>query len=73
MFKRAIAIFAFSIFLISYATPVTTQPPPPPLQLDPLPDLIITDLFFSSQRKLIVTITNVGSRPLPLGGGSLKV
>jgi len=73
MFKRAIAIFAFSIFLISYATPVTTQPPPPPLQLDPLPDLIITDLFLSSQKKLIVTITNVGSRPLPLGGGSLKV
>jgi len=73
MFKRAIAIFAFSIFLISYATPVTTQPPPPPPQLDPLPDLTITDLFLSSQRKLIVTITNIGSSPLPLGGGSLKV
>jgi len=59
MFKRAIAIFAFSVFLISYTTPVTTQPLPTYPPLDPLPALVITDLFLSSQRKLIVTITNL--------------
>jgi hypothetical protein len=72
MFKGAITIFAFCIFLISYATPVTSQPPPPP-QPALLPDLIITDLFLTPQRKLVVTITNIGDSPLPLGGGSLKV
>jgi len=73
MFKRAIAIFAFSVFLVSYTTPVTTQPLPPSPPLDPLPDLIITDLFLNPQRKWIVTITNIGNTPLPLGGGRLMV
>jgi len=71
MFKGAITIFAFCIFLIGYATPVTSQPPSLPPAL--LPDLIITDLFLTPQRKLVVTITNIGDSPLPLGGGSLKV
>jgi len=73
MFKRAIAIFAFSVFLISDTTPVTTQPLPHSPQLDSLPDFIITDLFLNPQRKLIVTITNIGNTPLPLGGGSLMM
>lgn len=65
MFRRAMAIFAFSVFLVSYATPPIPQP-------DSFPDLIITNLFLNSQRKLIVTISNNGSSPLPLGRGSLK-
>jgi hypothetical protein len=74
MFKGAITIFAFFIFLISYTAPVATQPlPAPPPQPVLLPDLIITDLFLNPQRKLVVTITNIGDLPLPLGGGSLKV
>ena len=73
MFKGAITIFAFSIFLISYTAPVTPQPPPPPPPPALLPDLIIADLFLNPQRKLVVTITNIGDAPLPLGGGNLKV
>mgnify|MGYP001587677810 CR=1 FL=1 len=74
MFKGAITIFAFSIFFIGYTAPVTPQPPSPPIpQPALLPDLIITDLFLNPQRKLVVTITNIGDTPLPLGGGSLKV
>jgi len=38
-----------------------------------LPDLTITDLFLNPQRKLAVTIANVGESPLPLGAGNLKV
>jgi hypothetical protein len=72
MFKGAIKIFAFSFFLITYAVPVTPQPPPSP-QPALLPDLIITDLFLTPQRSLVVTITNIGDSPLPLGGGNLTV
>ena len=44
------------------------------LEVKPLlPDLTITDLFLNPQRKLAVTIANVGDSPLPLGGGNLKI
>jgi archaellum component FlaG (FlaF/FlaG flagellin family) len=44
------------------------------LELKPLlPDLTITDLFLNPQRKLAVTIANMGDSPLPLGGGNLKI
>ena len=39
MFKRAITIFAFSIFLFSCAARVTTQPPPAPLTPTPPPPI----------------------------------
>jgi archaellum component FlaG (FlaF/FlaG flagellin family) len=38
-----------------------------------LPDLTITDLFLNPQRKLAVTIDNIGDSPLPLGAGNLKI
>ncbi len=38
-----------------------------------LPDLIVTDLFLSSRRELVVTISNSGESPLPLGDGKLRV
>ena len=38
-----------------------------------LPDLAITDLFLTPQRKLAVTIANFGDSPLPLGEGNLKI
>ena len=38
-----------------------------------LPDLTITDLFLNPQRKLVVTIANIGDSPLPLWGGNLKI
>ena len=38
-----------------------------------LPDLTITDLFLNPQRKLAVTVANIGDSPLPLGGGNLKI
>jgi hypothetical protein len=44
------------------------------LEVKPLlPDLIITDLFLNPQRKLTVTIANIGDGPLPLGEGNLKI
>ena len=76
MFKGAIAIFAFFIILFSFAAQVTTQSPPAPApspQPVLLPDLAITDLSLTPQRKLMVTITNVGEVPLSLGAGNLKV
>lgn len=38
-----------------------------------LPDLTVTHLSLNSQRKLVVTIMNIGDSPLPLPGGNLKV
>jgi hypothetical protein len=38
-----------------------------------LPDLTITDLFLNPQKKLAVTIANIGDSPLPLSGGNLKI
>lgn len=148
MLKRAIMIFAFSIFLASCAGSISTQPsslspplPPPEPQAPPpsppsllpdlivsdislnyvtyttpveligrheveavvdnekkiveenetnnilikilgeeklevkplLPDLVLTDLFLTPQRKLAVIIANMGDTPLSLAGGSLKV
>ena len=44
------------------------------LEVKPLlPDLTITDLFLNPQRKLAVTIANMGDSPLPLRGGNLKI
>jgi hypothetical protein len=38
-----------------------------------LPDLSVTDLFLNPQRKLGVTIANIGDSPLSLPGGNLKI
>jgi len=38
-----------------------------------LPDLAVTDLFLTPQRKLAVTVTNIGDGLLPLDKGNLKV
>jgi hypothetical protein len=44
------------------------------LEVKPLlPDLTITDLFLNPQRKLVVTIVNIGDSPLALEGGNLKI
>lgn len=73
-------IFAFFLLLIGYATT-----PPPSLgeekkEVKPilpdvivLPDISVTHLFINPQRKLAVTIMNVGEIPVPLPGGNLKI
>ncbi len=38
-----------------------------------LPDLTVTHLFLNPQRKLAVTIANIGDSPLALAGGNLKI
>ncbi|MGZ3589722.1 MAG: CARDB domain-containing protein [Thermodesulfobacteriota bacterium] len=38
-----------------------------------LPDLTVTQLFLNPQRKLAVTIVNIGDSPLSLAGGNLKI
>lgn len=38
-----------------------------------LPDLAVTEVFINPQRKLAVTIANIGDAPLPLPGGNLKI
>ncbi len=38
-----------------------------------LPDLVVTDLFLTPQKKLAVTIANFGDSPLALGEGNLKI
>ena len=76
MFKRAIAILAFSIFLFSCAAQVTTQPPPappPPPQPVLLPDLTISDISLSESGKVVVRISNSGKGSAPGGTGSLTV
>jgi len=72
MFKGAIGIFAFSIFLFNCATPVTT----PPLLFHP-------NLFFSRPHysdislneggKVGVRISNIGRGPAPHHVGSLVI
>jgi archaellum component FlaG (FlaF/FlaG flagellin family) len=73
MFKGAITIFAFSIFLFSCATQVT--PPSPPAYLQPvlLPDLTILDISFSETGKVEVMISNIGKGPAPYRVGSLLI
>jgi len=73
MFKGAITIFAFSIFLFSCATQVTTQPPPTPPQPVLLPDLTISDISLSETGKVEVTISNIGKGPAPYRVGSLVI
>ncbi len=83
MFKRAIAIFAFSIFLFSCATRPPTQPPlassPPPPQPAPvlqpvlLPDLTVSDLCLSERGNIVVRISNLGKGPAPHRVGSLMI
>jgi archaellum component FlaG (FlaF/FlaG flagellin family) len=89
MFKRAIAIFALSIFLVSCAAQITPQPPPPspvpppapqPVQPPPpppqpvlFPDLIISDISLNESGRIKVTISNVGKGPAPHGVGSLSI
>ena len=38
-----------------------------------LPDLTVTQISLNPQRKLVVTIANIGDSPLPLLGGNLKI
>jgi hypothetical protein len=55
-----------------------TPPPAPPIIEAPkspslLPDLTITNLFLNPKKRLAVTLANIGTGPLPIGGGSLKI
>ena len=76
MFKRAIAILAFSISLFSCAAQVTPQPPPappPPSQPVLLPDLTVSDISLSESGKVVVRISNSGKGSAPDRTGSLTV
>jgi archaellum component FlaG (FlaF/FlaG flagellin family) len=78
MFKRAIIVFAFSIFLLSCSAhvAVTTQPPPvSPASPHPvfLPDLTISDISLSDTGKVEVMLSNIGKGPAPYGVGSLAI
>ncbi len=73
MFKGAIGIFAFSIFLFNCATPVTTSPPPVPPQPVLLPDLTISDISLNGGGKVEVRISNIGRGPAPHHVGSLVI
>jgi hypothetical protein len=81
MFKGAIAIFAFCIFLLSCAAQVSniTQPPPtpsaPPSAPQPvLPsNLTISDISLSETGKIQVMLSNTGKGPAPYGIGSLTI
>ncbi len=81
MVKGAIAIFAFSIFLLSCAAPVAVTAPPlpappaPPPATQPvlLPDLTISDISLSDSGKIEVRISNIGKGPAPYGIGSLSI
>jgi hypothetical protein len=89
MYKRAITIFALSIFLFSCAAQVavTTPPPPaPPVSSPPaepvppppsrpvlLPDLTILDISLSETGKIEVMLSNIGKGPAPYGVGSLAI
>jgi len=71
-------IFAFSIFLFSCATRVTTQLPPAPAPSPPpepvlLPDLAISDVSLSEAGKIEVVISNIGKGPVPHRVGSLVI
>ena len=74
MFKGAITIFAFSIFLFSCATQVTPHLLLP-LHLQPvlLPDLTISDISLSETGKVEVMISNIGKGPAPYRVGSLAI
>ncbi len=80
--KWAIAIFAFSLFLLSCAPQTPIQPPlasspppsPPPEPLPVLlPDLTISDLSLSETGNIAVTISNLGKGAAPYGVGTLVV
>src|SRR4030067_2795321 len=77
MFKRAIAILAFSIFLFSCAAQITTQPSPvqPPSPSPPilLPDLTISDISLSETGRVEVMISNIGKGPVPYRVGSMVI
>ena len=89
MYKRAIAIFALSIFLFSCAAHVanTTQSPPAPVVSSPpaqllqppppqpvlLPDLTISDISLSETGKIEIMLSNIGKGPAPYGIGSLAI
>jgi subtilase family serine protease len=73
MFKGAIAIFAFSISLLSCATQVTTQLTPVPPKPVLLPDLTISDISLNEEGKVEVMISNIGKGPAPHHVGSLVI
>jgi archaellum component FlaG (FlaF/FlaG flagellin family) len=79
MFKGAIAIFAFSIFLFSCAAQVTTQPSPAPVLAPPppqpalLPDLVVSDISLSESGRVEVRISNIGNGSIPHRIGSLAI
>jgi len=50
-------------------SPIIEAPKTPPL----LPDLTITNLFLNPKKRLAVTLANIGTSPLPMGVGSLKI
>jgi len=54
-------------------------PPPPPKseisieEIVRLPDITIKNLLLNSQRKLVVTLSNIGESPFPLEFGNLRI
>jgi len=81
MVKRAIAIFALSIFLFGCAAQVANTPQPPPAPPVPppapqpvlLPNLTISDISLSETGKIEVMLSNTGKGPAPYGVGSLAI
>ncbi len=57
---------------------IPTLPSPPPAEETTvasvsLPDIAITNLFLDKQRRLVATLTNIGSSPFPMMDGNLMV
>jgi archaellum component FlaG (FlaF/FlaG flagellin family) len=86
MYKGAIAIFAFCIFLFNCAAQVATTPQPPtapPSASQPfppsapqpilLPNLTISDISLSETGKIEVMLSNTGKGSTPFGVGSLAI
>jgi hypothetical protein len=56
---------------------LTPSPPPPIIEAPKtpplLPDLTITNLFLNPKKRLAVTLANIGTSPLPMAAGSLRI
>lgn len=44
-----------------------------PLELLELPDIAVTHLFLHKKRRLVATLTNVGTRPFPMESGNIDL
>jgi hypothetical protein len=57
---------------VSHLAPVSL-PAEPPKELVSLPDIAISSLFLKQKRKLVATLTNIGTAPFPMEGGGLSL